>query len=112
MDAKKLFQTVFEPLGIMPRLFLVDYLDKSNNCRNNESVLVGNADDDFIKKEIIKDYAAQGFTVYSIIELLHGYTSEQLESLLRKDRQQGLLHMRPVYLDSTIEKQTRYANKS
>ena len=109
MNTVDILRDIVEPLGISPRIFSVDYRDKDNNYYHAESVLVGNADDDFIVDGLVKDYAANGFIAYGVVEILNGYSSEELQALTISNPTEAVKHMRPVYYDPAKEKAPHHA---
>ena len=94
-------RALFKDLGRAPRMYTTDYIDAEGICKNVDSFIVvpPESEEDVDKlaiRGILADSAAKGFTVYSIYEILNGYSNEQLEQMPRAE---ALKHVRRLYLD-------------
>ncbi len=88
------------------KVYWCDYIDKQNNCFNNQFIALGvEADDIQTAKFIYDELARQGYAVYSIFEIAEGYTREEVEKMLELAHDKIKELARPVYYDKKILKQ-------
>lgn len=93
-------QTVFEPMGgVQQRTFLADYKDGNGESYHQTHTLLlppgSSSDDNEAVEAIRRTLTAQGYTFVSVVELLDGYSAEQLE---RMKRDEAAKHMRLLFL--------------
>lgn len=88
------------------KTYWCDYIDKQNNCFNNQFIVFNpEADDNQATKFIYDELAKQDYAVYSIFEIAEGHTKEEVEKMLQLAPDKIKEFARPIYLDKRILKQ-------
>ena len=100
---RELLETIYRPLGITIRTFVVDYQDSYKRFFHQECALPDYGDSNCIKG-IIAMLAGYGLTTICIHELLHGYSSGQLSAMPFEDIRK---HLRVLYRDLDRVQQTK-----
>lgn len=98
MNANYNKQDFFEKLRTKARYFIVDTQNRAGEHWNGEATIL-NAEqcaDAEIVGSIMKTYAAKGYEVCAIHELLHRYTSQEFEYAEKKEVRK---HLRVLYVN-------------
>lgn len=105
---RELLETIYKPLGIPIRTFVVDYQDSYRRYFHQECALPDYGDRN-CTQGIIAMLAGYGLTTICIHELLHGYSSDELSSMPFNEVEK---HLRVLYGDQdrtqTQKKATRH----
>lgn len=102
-DVKETFKVMFSPLGIMPRIVVVDYVDKAGKNYNQDFCIMNPPTEEDAQIQIIdqlrKSFEGKGYSVCIITELLNGYTHEEFKKFSRKKviDNTKLLYLNPKY---------------
>jgi len=98
---------ILEPIGGRGRHFIVNYRDDNNNYFNIPVSMFQppgvHLHPEEIQSGLIDPLEAKGYTVYFAVELLDGYTNEQLEALSKKDSLEVSKHIDIIYYDAGKE---------
>ena len=100
-----------EPLGYSVRVAWADYRDEQNNyfsCPFCATYPPGPYASEHYERiwieAMINTLEAQGYAVYSIVEMLGGCTQEEFIALLNNDRDEALRRIKLLYFDPSKER--------
>ena len=104
------FNKIFTTVGMPPltmRTIIVDYRDKENNYYNHTHQMLCPPDkhisNEFIIEQTLNHYEPDGYIVYSIIELLQGFTEKDLQTMRMASSKAAREYIRPIYFDKSKE---------
>jgi len=96
-----------ESIGGRTRYFVVDYRDNQNNYFHKPASLLQppgvEISPDEVRAGLIDPLEAEGYTVLVAVELLEGYTAEQLEALSKRGPFGASKHIEIIYYDAGKE---------